>query len=175
MVLKPILVFGLDGMGAFNRSRAFDKLIRLAGLWYSAEGVGRPGLGVLWLDAEESIEVDEAADVMELLDAVRTIVCDDSLDSIEVEGFGAGVREADSTDLLLAFFEVDTGIIEAEVPGSRDLPGVWRAYAIDLGLVGEEGLAFACELAVGRAKPIDFRRFGVIGGNEEAGKLEGGR
>lgn len=32
VALKPILVFGLDGMGAFSRSRAFDKLIRLAGL-----------------------------------------------------------------------------------------------------------------------------------------------
>jgi len=71
------------------------------------------------------------------------------------------------TDLLLVlFFEVDTGIMEVEVLGSRDLPGVWNACAIDLGLVGEEGLDLACELAVGKAKPIDFRGFGVSGVDE---------
>lgn len=30
--LKPMLVFGRDGIGAFNRSKAFDKLTKLAGL-----------------------------------------------------------------------------------------------------------------------------------------------
>ena len=53
-----------------------------------------------------------------------------------------------------------------EAPGSRDLPGVWNAAAVDLGFVGEEGLDFACELAVGIAKPIDFRGFGVTGVDE---------
>jgi len=71
------------------------------------------------------------------------------------------------TDLLLIlFFEVDTGIMEVEVLGSRDLPGVWNACAVDLGLVGEEGLDLACELAVGKAKPMDFRGFGVSGVDE---------
>lgn len=80
---------------------------------------------------------------------------------------GAGVREVESTDLLRTlFFEVDTGIMEVEAPGSRDLPGVWNAAAVDLGFVGEEGLDFACELAVGIAKPIDFRGFGVTGVDE---------
>ena len=106
--------------------------------------------------------MDEAVELMELLDMVR---------ATDVEGSGAGVREFGSTDLLLTlFFEVDTGIIEVEVPGSRDLPGVWNAGAVDLGLVGEEGLDFACELAVGRAKPIDFRGFGVTGTDEGAEK-----
>ena len=45
VVLKPKLVFGRDGIGAFNRSRAFDRLIKLAGLWYSEEDGGRPDLG----------------------------------------------------------------------------------------------------------------------------------
>lgn len=71
------------------------------------------------------------------------------------------------TDLLLIlFFEVDTGIMEVEVLGSRDLPGVWNACTVDLGLVGEEGLDLACELAVGKAKPMDFRGFGVSGVDE---------
>jgi len=68
-----MLVFGRDGMGAFNRSKTFDKLTTLAGLWYPVDGDGRVGLGVLWLDIEESIEPDEVAEVMELLDAVRAI------------------------------------------------------------------------------------------------------
>ena len=90
-----------------------------------------------------------------------------------MEGSGTGVREVDSTDLLLIlFFEVDTGIMEAGVPGSRDLPGVWNARAVDLSLTGEEGLDLACELAVGRAKPIDFRGFGVTGVDEGAKKLK---
>lgn len=123
--LKPMLVFGRDGIGAFNRSRALDKLTRLAGLWYSVGGGRRPGLGVFWVDIEERMEVDEVAEVMESLDVVRVNVRDDSLGRAGVEGFGAGVREVGSTDLLLTlFFEVDTGIIEAGVPGSRDLPGV---------------------------------------------------
>lgn len=71
--VKPMLVFGRDGMGAFNRSKTFDKLTTLAGLWYPVDGDGRVGLGVLWLDIEESIEPDEVAEVMELLDAVRAI------------------------------------------------------------------------------------------------------
>ena len=113
--------------------------------------------------------MDEAAEVTELLDAVRAIVRDDSSDCVDVEGSGAGVREAGPTDLLLIlFFEVDTGIMEVEVPGSRDFPGVWNVCAVDLGLVGEEGLDFACELAVGKVKPIDFRGFGVSGVDEDA-------
>lgn len=71
--LKPMLVFGRDGIGAFNRSKAFDKLTKLAGLWYPVDDGGRTGLGALWLDIEESIEVDEEAEVMELLDVVRVI------------------------------------------------------------------------------------------------------
>ena len=72
------------------------------------------------------------------------------------------------TDLLLfLFFEVDTGIMEVEVLGSRDFPGVWNACAVDFGLDGEEGLDLACELAVGKAKPIDFRGFGVSGVEED--------
>lgn len=131
------------------------------------------GLDVLWLDIEDSMEVDEVAEVMELLDAVRAIVRDELLDCVDVEGSGAGVREVGSIDLLLTlFFEVDTGIMEAEVPGSRGFPGVWNACAVDLGLFGEEGLDFACELAVGKAKPIDFRGFGVNGVDEDAEKLE---
>lgn len=119
--------------------------------------------------------MDEAAEVAELFDVVRATVRDDSLDCAEVEGSGAGVRGVGPTDLLLTlFFEVDTGIIEVEELGSRDLPGVWNACVVDLGLVGEEGLDFACELAVGRAKPIDFRRFGVIGVDEEAEKPQAG-
>jgi len=115
--------------------------------------------------------VDEATEVTELLDIVRAIVRDDSSDCVDVEGSGAGVREAGPTDLLLIlFFEVDTGIMEVEVPGSRDFPGVWNEYTVDLGLTGEEGLDFACELAVGRAKPIDFRGFGVTGFDEDAGE-----
>ena len=79
------------------------------------------------------------------------------------------MRGVGPTDLLLIlFFEVDTGIMEVEVPGSLDLLGVWKAGAVDLGLTGEEGLDFACELAVGRAKPIDFRAFGVTGVDENA-------
>lgn len=115
--------------------------------------------------------MDEATEVMELLDVVRAIVRDDSSDCADVEGSGAGVREAGPTDLLLIlFFEVDTGIMEVEVPGSRDFPGVWNVYAVDLGLIGEEGLDFACELAVGKVKPIDFRGFGVSGVDEDAGR-----
>lgn len=122
-------------------------------------------LDAFWVDIEESIEVEEVAEVAEPLEVVRAIICAD------VEGSGAGVREVDSTDLPMAlFFEVDTGIMEVAVPGSRDLPGVWKEYADGLGFVGEEGLDFACELAVGRAKPIDFRGFGVTGGNKEAEK-----
>ena len=91
------------------------------------------------------------------------------MDSVDVEGSGAGVRDAGPTDLLLIlFFEADTGIMEVEVPGSRDLPGVWNVCMTDLGLTGEEGLDFACELAVGKAKPIDFRGFGVCGVDEDA-------
>lgn len=87
------------------------------------------------------------------------------MDFVDVEGSGAGVRGVGPRDLLLVlFFEVDTGIME--VVGSRDFPGVWNACAIDLGLVGEEGLDLACELAVGKAKPIDFRGFGVSGVDE---------
>ena len=156
-------------MGAFNRSKAFDKLTKLAGLWYPADDEGRTSLDGLWLDAEESIEVDEVAEVMELLDVVRVIVRAESPGCVDVEGSGAGVREVGSTDLLLTlFFEVETGIMEAEVPGSRDFPGVWNACTVDLGLLGEEGLDFACELAVGKAKPIDFRGFGVSGVDEDA-------
>jgi hypothetical protein len=89
------------------------------------------------------------------------------LDWVDIERSGAGVREVASTDLLLIlFFEVDKGIMEDEVPGSRDLPGVWNAAVVDLGFVGEEGLDFACELAVGNAKPIDFRGLGVTGVDE---------
>ena len=118
------------------------------------------------------MEVDDA-EFMELLDAVRASVRGGSLGCVDVEGPGAGVREVDSTDLLLIlFFEVDTGIMEAGVPGSRDLPGVWNAWAVDLSLTGEEGLDLACELAVGRAKPIDFRGFGVTGVDEDAKKIE---
>ena len=125
------------------------------------------------MDTEESIEVDEPVEVTELLDVVRAIVRDESFDWVDVEGSGAGVRGAASTDLLLIrFFEVDTGIMEVEVPGSRDFPGVWNAWAVDLGLVGEEGLDFACELAVGKAKPIDFRGFGVSGVDEDAEKMK---
>jgi len=168
-----MLVFGRDGMGAFNRSKALDKLTKLAGRWYPVDGRERTGLDALWLDTEESteesIEVDETAEVTEVLDAVRVIVRDESLGCIDDEGSGAGVREVGPTDLLLIlFFEVDTGIMEAEVPGSRGFPGVWNAYAVDFGLVGEEGLDFACELAVGKAKPIDFRGFGVSGVDEDA-------
>lgn len=167
--LKPMLVFGRDGMGAFNLSRAFVKVTRLAGLWYSVEDAGRSGLGVLGLDIEESIDVDEVAEEMELFDIVRTIGRGGLSDCVGVEGSGAGVRGAGPTDLLLTlFFEVDTGIMEVEVLGSRDLPGVWNVCVADLGLVGEEGLDFACELAVGRAKPMDFRGLGVIGVDEEA-------
>jgi hypothetical protein len=102
--LTPMLVFGRDGIGALSRSRAFDRLIKLAGFWYSVEDGGHTGLGVLWLDIEESIEVDEVAEVVELLDVVR---------ATDVEGSGTGVREVGSTDLLLTlFFEADTGIIE---------------------------------------------------------------
>lgn len=91
------------------------------------------------------------------------------MDWVDVEGSGAGIREVGSIDLLLIlFFEVDTGIMEAGVPGSRGLTGVWNAYAVDFGLVGEEGLDFACELAVGKVKPIDFRGFGVSGVDEDA-------
>lgn len=129
-------------------------------------------MGALCLDTEESMEVDDAAEFTEPLDAVRVSVRDESLDCVDVEGSGAGVREVGSTDLLLIlFFEVDTGIMEAEVPGSRDLPGVWNAWAVDLSLTGEEGLDLACELAVGRAKPIDFRGFGVTGIDEGAKKV----
>jgi len=71
--LKPMLVFGRDGIGAFNRSKAFDKLTKLAGLWYPVADAGRTCLGALWLDTEESIDVDEAAEVVELLDTVRAI------------------------------------------------------------------------------------------------------
>lgn len=79
------------------------------------------------------------------------------------------MREVGSTDLLLIlFFEVDTGIMEAGVP----FPGVWNACAVGFGLVGEEGLDFACELAVGKVKPIDFRGFGVCGVDEVAEKLK---
>ena len=110
---------------------------------------------------------------MEPLDAVRAIVRDVLLGCVDVEGSGAGVRGADSTDLLLIlFFEVDTGIMEVNVPGSRDFPGVWNACTVDLGLVGEEGLDFACELAVGKAKPIDLRGFGVSGVDEDAEKMK---
>lgn len=113
--------------------------------------------------------MDEAAEAAELFDAVRDIARDGSLGCVEVEGSGAGVRGAGSTDLLLIlFFEVDTGIMEVEAPGSRDLPGVWNTCAVDLGLIGEEGLDFAWELAVGLAKLIDFRGFGVIGVDEDA-------
>lgn len=104
--------------------------------------------------------------MVEPLDAVRAIVREGSSGRVNVEGSGPGVREVASADLLLALFlEVDTGIMEVEVPGSRDLPGVWNADTVDLGLVGEEGLDFACELAVGKAKPIDFRGLGVTGAN----------
>ena len=171
--LKPMLVFGRDGIGAFNRSKAFDKLIKLAGLWYPADDDGRTDLDVLWLDTEESIEVDEVVEVMELLDMVRAIVRDEPLGCVDVEGSGAGVREVGPTDLLLIlFFEVDTGIIEVEAPGSRGFPGVWNPCPIDFGLVGEEGLDFACELAVGKAKPIDFRGIGVTGVDEDAERLK---
>lgn len=99
VTLKPMLVFGRDGIGAFNRSKAFDKLTKLAGFEYSADDVGRTGgFDTLELDTEESMEVDEAAEVMELLDAVRAIVRDELLDCIDVEGPGAGVREVGSTD-----------------------------------------------------------------------------
>lgn len=171
--LKPMLVFGRDGIGAFNRSKAFDRLIKLAGLWYPADDDGRIGLDVFWLDTEDSIEVDEVVEVMELLDMVRAIVRDEPLGCVDVEGSGAGVREAGPTDLLLIlFFEVDTGIMEVEAPGSRGFPGVWNPCPIDFGLVGEEGLDFACELAVGKAKPIDFRGFGVTGVDKDAEKLK---
>ena len=119
------------------------------------------------------MEVDDATEFTELLDAVRVSVRGGSLGCVDVEGPRAGVREVDSTDLLLiCFFEVDTGIMEAGVPGSRDLPGVWNACAVDLNLTGEEGLDLACELAVGRANPIDFRGFGVTGADEDAKKLK---
>lgn len=109
--------------------------------------------------------------MIELLDAVRAVVRDEPLDCVDVEGSGAGVREVGSRDLLLIlFFEVDTGIMEIEVPGSRDFLGVWNACTVDLGLVGEEGLDLACELAVGKAKPIDFRGFGVSGVDEGTGR-----
>ena len=72
--LKPMLVFGRDGIGAFNRSKAFDKLTKLAGLWYPVADAGRTSLDALWLDTEDSIEVDEVAEVTELFDAVRAIV-----------------------------------------------------------------------------------------------------
>lgn len=68
VVLKPMLVFGRDGMGACNRSKAFVKLIKLAGLWYPVEDAGRSGLGTLWFDTEESKEVDEAVETVEPLD-----------------------------------------------------------------------------------------------------------
>ena len=117
--------------------------------------------------------MDEAAEVMELLDTVRAIVRDEPSDCADVEGSEAGVREVGSTDLLLIlFFEVDTGIMEVEVPGSRDFRGVWNVCTVDLGLAGEEGLDLACELAVGKAKPIDFRGFGVSGIGEGTGKLK---
>jgi len=74
VALKPMLVFGRDGIGAFNRSKAFDKLTKLAGLWYPVADAGRTGLDALCLDTEESIDVDEAAEATELLDAVRAIV-----------------------------------------------------------------------------------------------------
>jgi hypothetical protein len=38
--LKPKLVFGRDGIGAFNRSKALDKVIKLAGLWYPVDDEG---------------------------------------------------------------------------------------------------------------------------------------
>ena len=115
--------------------------------------------------------MDEAAEVTELLDAVRAIVRDESLDCVDIEGSGAGVREVGPTNLLLVlFFEVDTGIMEVEVPGSRDFPGVWNACVVDLGLDGEEGLDLAWELAVGKAKPIDLRGFGVSGVDEDPEK-----
>lgn len=72
--LKPMLVFGRDGMGAFNRSKAFDKLIKLAGLWYPVGGTEGTCLGALCLDTEESMEVDDAAEFKEPLDAVRVSV-----------------------------------------------------------------------------------------------------
>lgn len=170
--LKPMLVLGRDGIGAFSLSKAFDKVIRLAGRWYPVEDAGRSGLGTLWLDVEEGLEADETAEVVEPLDAVRAIVREGSSGRADVEGSGAGVREVASTDLLLILFlEVDTGIMEVEGPGSRGLPGVWNAGAVDLGLVGEEGFDFACELAVGRAKPIDFRGLGVTGANAATGFL----
>ena len=74
VALKPRLVFARDGIGAFSRSKAFDKLIKLAGRWYPVGGGGRPGLAVFCLDTEESKEVAETAEVSELLDAVRAIV-----------------------------------------------------------------------------------------------------
>jgi hypothetical protein len=81
-------------------------------------------LDALWLDTEERTEVDEAV-VVDPFDAVRAIIRDESLDCDDVEGSGAGVREAGPTDLLLIlFFELDTGIMEVEVSCSRDFPGV---------------------------------------------------
>ena len=163
-------MFGRDGIGAFSRSKAFDRLIKLAGLWYPVDDEGRGGLGILWLDTEESTDVDEVVEVTDPLDMVRAIFRVESLDFVDAKGSGTGVREVGSTDLLLTlFFEVDTGIMEVEVPG---FPGVWNPCATDLGLVGEEGLDFACELAVGNAKPIDFRGFGVSGVDEGAEGLK---
>jgi len=114
--------------------------------------------------------VDEATEVTELLDVVRAIVRDDSSGCADVESSGAGVREAGPTDsLLILLFEVDTGIMEVEAPGSRDFSGVWNAYMVDLGLIGEGGLDFTCELVVDKVKPVDFRGFGVSGVDEDAG------
>jgi len=42
-----MLVFGRDGIGAFNRSKALDKLTKLAGRWYPVDGKGRVGLDAL--------------------------------------------------------------------------------------------------------------------------------
>jgi hypothetical protein len=44
VALKPMLVFGREGIGAFNRSKALDKLTKLAGLWYPVDDEGRGGL-----------------------------------------------------------------------------------------------------------------------------------
>ena len=44
VALKPMLVFGREGIGAFNRFKALDKLTKLAGRWYPVDGKGRTGL-----------------------------------------------------------------------------------------------------------------------------------